>query len=125
MLQNLKDITGSPVHIRVGGTTANHATWVPEQESSIIQNYATPGADQPAKVTLGPSYLESFKTFPKGTKYTMGLTFGSGSKGEDATVRTAKAFYQGLGDDLFAFEVGNEFDGKLHLFVPSAHDCRC
>ncbi|KAH7383955.1 hypothetical protein BKA66DRAFT_549380 [Pyrenochaeta sp. MPI-SDFR-AT-0127] len=110
MLQNLKEITGSAAHIRVGGTTANHATWVPNQHEAIIQNFAIPGADQPANVTLGPSYIESFKTFPKGTKYTIGVTFDSGSKGEDGTVTEAAAFYEGLGDDLFALEVGNEFD---------------
>ncbi|ORX96066.1 hypothetical protein BCR34DRAFT_497973 [Clohesyomyces aquaticus] len=110
MLQNLKDITGSAAHIRIGGTTANHATWVEDQEAAIVQNFATPGADQPANVTLGPRYLESFKTFVQGTQYTVGLTFDSGKIGEDKTVKEATAFYQGLGDDLFAFEVGNEFD---------------
>ncbi|PSN61113.1 hypothetical protein BS50DRAFT_651926 [Corynespora cassiicola Philippines] len=107
---NLKDITGSPAHIRVGGTTSNHATWVPEQEEAIIQNYATPGADQPANVTLGPRYLEAFHVFPRGTKYTVGVTFDSGLKGEDASVQQAEAFHQSIGEDLFAMEVGNEFD---------------
>ncbi|KAF2846220.1 glycoside hydrolase family 79 protein [Plenodomus tracheiphilus IPT5] len=110
MLQNLKDITGSPAHIRVGGTTANHATWVPDQKRAIIQNFATPGADQPANVSLGPNYLQSFQTFPKGTLYTVGVTFDSGKVGEDGTVKESMAFYQGIGDDLFALEVGNEFD---------------
>lgn len=117
MLQNLKDITGSATHVRVGGTTANHATWIPDQKQAIIQNYAVPGADQPANVTMGPSYLESFKTFPKGTLYTMGLTFDSGSIGEEKTVQEATAFYNGIGDDLFALEVGNEFDGNIQRRV--------
>lgn len=112
-LQNLKDITGSPANIRVGGTTANHATWVQDQKVAIVQYFATPGADQPANVTLGPKYIESFKTFPKGTKYTVGITFDSGTVGEDATVKEAAALYQGIGDDLVAFEVGNEFDCKI------------
>ncbi|KAH7068594.1 hypothetical protein FB567DRAFT_457202 [Paraphoma chrysanthemicola] len=110
MLQNLQDITGSAVPVRVGGTTANHAIWTPNQKEAIIQNFAVAGADQPANVTWGPAYLESFKTFPKGTKYTVGLTFDSGIKGENSTVAEAKAFYDGIGKDLFAFEVGNEFD---------------
>lgn len=110
MLQNLKDIIGSPVYIRVGGTTANHATWNETQTEAIVRYYATPGADQPANVTFGPKYLESFKTFPKDTKYTVGLTFNSGPEGEEETVQEATAFYQSLGSDLYAFEVGNEFD---------------
>ncbi|KAF2830929.1 hypothetical protein CC86DRAFT_283500, partial [Ophiobolus disseminans] len=104
------DITGSAVPIRVGGTTANHAIWRPNQKEAIIQNFAVAGADQPANVTWGPAYLESFKIFPKDTKYTVGLTFDSGSVGEENTVEEAKAFYDGIGKDIFAFEVGNEFD---------------
>lgn len=111
MLQNLKDISGCAIPIRIGGTTANHAFWTPGQKEALIQNFAVPGADQPANVTWGPKYLESFKVFPKGTKYTVGLTFDSGAKGEDATVAEATAFYQSIGQHLYAFEVGNEFDG--------------
>ncbi|OAL47006.1 hypothetical protein IQ07DRAFT_623860 [Pyrenochaeta sp. DS3sAY3a] len=98
------------VPVRVGGTTANHAIWTPGQKEAIIQNFATPGADQPANVTWGPKYLESFKVFPKDTRYTIGVTFDSGKKGEDNSVSEAAAFYNGIGKDLFAIEVGNEFD---------------
>ncbi|KAJ8117474.1 hypothetical protein OPT61_g1336 [Boeremia exigua] len=110
MLQNLKDISGSAVPVRVGGTTANHAIWTPGQKEAIIQNFATPGADQPANVTWGPKYLESFKVFPKGTRYTVGVTFDGGSRGEDRSVTEAAAFLNDIGKDLFAIEVGNEFD---------------
>lgn len=111
MLQNLKDISGAAAPVRVGGTTANHAIWTPDQKEAIIQNFAVPGADQPANVTWGPKYLESFKVFPKGTKYTIGVTFDSGSRGENNSVTEAEAFYKGIGKDLYAIEVGNEFDG--------------
>ncbi|KAF2993348.1 hypothetical protein E8E13_000650 [Curvularia kusanoi] len=94
MLQNLKDISDAAVPIRVGGTTANHAVWIPNQEEAIVQNFATPGADQPAN----------------GTKYTVGVTFNSGKKGQDSSATEAKAFYNGIRKDLFAIEVGNEFD---------------
>jgi hypothetical protein len=113
MLQNLKDISGSASPIRIGGTTANHAIWTPDQKEAIIQNFEIPGADQPANVTWGPAYFESFKTFPKGTKYTVGLTFDSGKSGEDKSVEDAQAFYEGMGKDLFAFEVGNEFNCRF------------
>ena len=111
MLQNLKLISGCAVPIRIGGTTANHAIWTPGQKEALIQNFAILGADQPANVTWGPKYLESFKVFPKGTKYTVGLTFDSGAKGENATVAEATTLYQSIGQDLYAFEIGNEFDG--------------
>jgi hypothetical protein len=115
MLQNLKDISGAAVPVRVGGTTANHAIWAPDQEEAIIQNFATPGADQPANVTWGPNYLQSFKVFPKGTKYTIGVTFDSGKRGEDNSITEAEAFYNGIGKDIFAIEVGNEFDGNFPI----------
>lgn len=115
MLQNLKDISGAAVPVRVGGTTANHAVYVPDQKEAMIQYFATPGADQPANVTWGPSYIESFKVFPKGTKYTVGVTFDSGKKGEDASVAEAAAYYNGIEKDMLAMEVGNEFDGMYHI----------
>jgi hypothetical protein len=111
MLQNLKDLTASAPPIRIGGTTANHGFYVADQKEAIIRNFATPGADQPANVSWGPAYLESFKVFPEGTKYTVGVTFDSGKDGEDMSVEEAKAFYGGIGEDLYAIEVGNEFDG--------------
>jgi hypothetical protein len=62
-------------------------------------------------VAYGPSYLKSFKIFPKGTKYTIGVTFNSGKKGEDKTLVELKVFYDGIGRDLHALEVGNKFNG--------------
>jgi hypothetical protein len=94
MLQNLKDLTASAPPIRIGGTTANHGFYVADQN-----------------VSWGPAYLESFKVFPEGTKYTVGVTFDSGKDGEDMSVEEARAFYGGIGEDLYAIEVGNEFDG--------------
>ena len=111
MLDNLQKITGSAPQVRIGGTTANHATFVANQPQAIIQNFAVAGADQPANVTLGPSYLESFKTFDKDTKYTMGITFDAGRAGEDKSVAEAQVFWDGLKNSLYALEVGNEFDG--------------
>ncbi|KAL1601681.1 hypothetical protein SLS60_006596 [Paraconiothyrium brasiliense] len=110
MLQNLRDITKSAIPVRVGGTTANHGVWVPDQEQAIIQNFAVAGADQPANSTWGPAYLESFEVLPKGTQYTVGVTFDSGSIGAKKTVEEAKVLYNSLDKDIFAFEVGNEFD---------------
>jgi hypothetical protein len=124
MLQNLKDFTGSAVPIRVGGTTANHGIWKPNQKEAIIQNFAVAGADQPANVTWGPTYLESFKIFPNSTRYTVGVTFGSGSEGEEASISEARAFYDGIGSDLYAMEVGNEFDGMCSKSLRS-HKLTC
>ncbi|KAH8594004.1 hypothetical protein B0O99DRAFT_688030 [Bisporella sp. PMI_857] len=108
LLQNLADIAGSYPHIRVGGTTANHAAYDPNQEEAIILNYTTPGADQPSSLTWGPAWLELFHYWP--TQYTVGITFDSGEKGEQKTVAEAAAITKALRSSLYALEVGNEFD---------------
>lgn len=116
MLQNLADITGSYPEVRIGGTTANHATFVPSQTEAIVLNFTTPGADQPTSLTWGPSWLDTFKNFPIGTKYTVGLSFNSGESGDSETVSEAVEIFSKLNSSLYAFEIGNEFDGLTPCF---------
>ncbi|KAI9159186.1 Beta-glucuronidase [Paramyrothecium foliicola] len=108
MLENLANISGIYPQIRIGGTTSNHATFVSDQVEDIIPNFTLPGADQPASLTWGPSWLENFKNFP--VRYTLGLSFDSGIAGERKTLDEAQAAYEALGETLESFEVGNEFD---------------
>lgn len=111
MLQNLADITGAYPEVRIGGTTANHATFVPSQTEAIVLNFTTPGADQPSSLTWGPSWLDLFHNFPLGTQYTVGLTFNSGESGNSDTISEAVEIFSKLNSSLYAFEIGNEFDG--------------
>ncbi|KAI8931043.1 hypothetical protein NX059_012054 [Plenodomus lindquistii] len=48
--------------------------------------------------------------FQKAPSIPLASLFHSGKVGEDSSVREAAAFVQGIGSDLFALEVGNEFD---------------
>lgn len=111
-MQNLANVAGSYPRIRIGGSTANRATYVSDQEQAILLNFTTPGADQPTSLTWGPSWLRGFDVLPSKVKYTLGLPFNSGAAGEEHTLASAKAAYGGLKDKLYAFQIGNEFDGK-------------
>ena len=112
MLENLAAITGTYPEIRIGGTTANHATFAPSQAEPILLNFTTPGADQPTSLTWGPSWLDSFSNLPPEVKYTVGLTFNAEDTGAAQTVAEAVEVFSKLNSSLYAFEVGNEFDGE-------------
>jgi len=111
MLQNLGDIAGVFPIIRAGGTTQNRNTYIANQTEALIARFSTPGADQPASLTTGPAWFESFQQFPKGTRYIYGLNFYDGEEGKEQTVLQAGAAYRGIGKDLYAFEIGNEVNG--------------
>lgn len=61
---------------------------------------------------MGPKWLESFKTFPNGTRYIYGLNFIEGDVGVEQDVLQASSAVESLGESLYAFEIGNEFDGE-------------
>ncbi|KAK2615776.1 hypothetical protein N8I77_002504 [Diaporthe amygdali] len=111
MLKNLGDLAGSYPIIRAGGTTQNRATYIANQTEALIARYSTPGADQPASLTVGPSWFESFQQFPNGTQYIYGLNFFDGTEGKAQTVLQAGAAYHGIGKNLYGFEIGNEVNG--------------
>lgn len=117
MLQNLGDIAGSYPIIRAGGTTQNRNTYVANQTEALIARFSTPGADQPASLTVGPAWFESFQQFPDGTKYIYGLNFYDGDEGMAQAVLQAGAAYRGIGKDLYAFEIGNEVNCMQSLNI--------
>ena len=111
LLQNLADISGAYPIIRAGGSTQNRAIWVQNQTLAIIPTYATPGADQPSALTIGPAWLEAFQQFPKGTRYIFGLSFQDGAAGLNQTLLEAIPSFATLKESLYAYEIGNEVDG--------------
>lgn len=126
MMQNLFDIRGGYPIIRAGGSTQNRAIYYPNQTQAVILTFDSPGEDQPDSVTIGPDWMQSFQQFPKGTKYIYGLNFYDNSTGEmpvlfddqtglQQTVLEAKDAWDAIGDDIYAFEIGNEVDGTLSI----------
>lgn len=121
MIQNLKDISGAYPVLRVGGTTMNKVVYNASQTEDVILTFENPTDDQPSRLTIGPSWMETFQQFPKEIEYIYGLSFYDansslidGRNGIDETVAEAKLAYDALGDRLYAFEIGNEVNGKSY-----------
>ena len=112
MIQNLAQISGAYPIIRAGGSTQNRAVYVANQTEALNQTFSNPGDDQPSALTIGPKWFESFQQFPKGTQYIYGLNFFDGEDGLDQTVLQAAAAFKAVGEDIYAFEIGNEVDGQ-------------
>ena len=75
LLQNLKDRTGVPAEIRIGGITADSTRWNPNQDASLFNFIDSTGALH--KTTLGPAFWKSVALLPESTKITFTLV-GSG-----------------------------------------------
>lgn len=82
------------------------------QTVGVINIFDTPGEDQPNALTIGPAWFQSFQTFPKGTRYIYGLSFYNGTEGLQQTLDEAGPAFWELGESLYAYEIGNEVDGK-------------
>ncbi|KNG52514.1 glycoside hydrolase family 79 protein [Stemphylium lycopersici] len=68
-------------------------------------------ADYPTIITIGPSFFESYKTMPKGTKFIHGFNMGANSSAaRAATWDSAPYACKAIGSDLLYWEYGNEPD---------------
>lgn len=109
LLDNLLTLSGSPSYIRAGGSSGNLPTYDPTQTVGVIEGFANANADQPNKVTIGPAWYQSFKTFPVGTKYVYQVNYRNNStQGVSNTIAEAKRVYAALGNTLESYELGNE-----------------
>lgn len=111
MMKNLGDIRGGYPIIRAGGSTQSRALYYANQTEAVNLTFTNPGDDQPSALTIGPAWMQSFQQFPEGTKYIFGLNFYDNQTGLDQTVLEARAAWDALGSNIYAFEIGNEVDG--------------
>ena len=88
----------------------------------LIETFSPDDTDQPSSLSIGPSWMESFQTFPNGTLFVYNLNFGDGEEGLEQTVLEAVNALQGLGSKLYAFEIGNEVDGWFCFYVLTGSD---
>ncbi len=119
MLNNIADITGNKPNIRVGGNTQDYAIYNSSLDVAIygiIDPKRSP--DYPTTVWIGPSYFESYLTWP-GCKYSHGLNLALGAnlsakwqpQGWDTLEDTVPLLCKALRDDrLYSWEYGNEPD---------------
>ncbi|KAK5737465.1 hypothetical protein LTR17_006693 [Elasticomyces elasticus] len=112
LLNNLGKLQGTKPHIRVGGNTQDYAVFNASQhvtEIGIVDPAKSP--DYPTTLTIGPSYFESYQTWP-GTKFIHGFNLGRNSTVArqgliDSVAYACKALE---GGKLLHWELGNEPD---------------
>lgn len=113
-MQNIGDLTGARPLIRVGGNTQDYALYNASLKEALVGVYNdSRSADYPTTITIGPSFFESYQTWPD-TKFSHGFNLGLGgnnSAGWETLVETAPLACKALGDDkLYWWEYGNEPD---------------
>ncbi|KAJ5538578.1 hypothetical protein N7494_008057 [Penicillium frequentans] len=122
LLDNLADLQGFKPYIRVGGNTQDFALYDPNLKTGINGTVVPAiSTDYPSIVYIGPSYFESYATWPD-TKFSFGFDMGkNGTEGMDTLLATAPLACKALKDGKLAYwEMGNEPD----LFKTSAPDTK-
>ncbi|KAF7192882.1 Beta-glucuronidase, partial [Pseudocercospora fuligena] len=123
LLENIAKHSGSKPLVRVGGSSQDNAIFDASQEQAVILNFASPTDDQPANLTFGPKYFESYHTWPK-TSFIHGFNLKANtSENHAALLESAKYACHSLGDQLYAWELGNEPD-LYHVLAarPTSYD---
>lgn len=113
LLDNLGQLQGEKPYIRVGGNTQDLAIFdagLPTATAGTIDN-STTFKDYPLHVKIGPSFFESYHTFPN-TKYSHGFNLAAnGTLGEKTTNETVPFACKALANGRLAYwEIGNEPD---------------
>ncbi|KAF6825665.1 glycoside hydrolase family 79 protein, partial [Colletotrichum musicola] len=120
LLVNLGNLQGVRPYIRVGGNTQDYALYDDSLPYAVNGTYDFDRSrDYPTTIDIGPSFFESYRTFPN-TKFTHGFNLGLGanrSEGWDTLKATVPLACKAIGkDNLDVWEYGNEPD----LFSTSA-----
>ncbi|KAH8816373.1 glycoside hydrolase family 79 protein [Xylogone sp. PMI_703] len=104
LLNNLGKLQGTKPYIRVGGNTQDYA---------IFNESPTRSPDYPTTLYIGPSYFESYGTWPN-TKFVHGFNLGqagNNSVGWESLIKTVPYACKALeGGKLLWWEYGNEPD---------------
>ncbi|EME46224.1 glycoside hydrolase family 79 protein [Dothistroma septosporum NZE10] len=110
LLDSISNRTGKPVHIRVGGTSADFANYDPSQTQPIVFPPGYIQGDIPKNMTLGPSWFEGFGNFPnvRWTFMSKLANYGRGQSAADTVAVVQQALQNIPSGHLDALEVGNE-----------------
>ncbi|KAL2012885.1 hypothetical protein VTN00DRAFT_410 [Thermoascus crustaceus] len=112
LLDNLAEIQGKKPLIRVGGNTQDYALFDPTLKTATNGTVIpSRSPDYPYILYIGPSYFESYLTWPS-TKFIHGFNLGkNGSEGLDSVLGTVPHVCKALeGGKLAYWELGNEPD---------------
>ncbi|KAJ7363989.1 glycoside hydrolase family 79 protein [Mycena albidolilacea] len=120
LLQNLKDRTGTPAEVRIGGITADSTYWDASLDTAL-SNFIVNGTVL-VNTTIGPEFWEAAKTLlPEDTKITMNLDLHDFKYAGALSV--AQSAVDGLSPgQLVALEIGNEPDHYSPLLSAQAYD---
>ena len=110
LLENIKAYSGSKPYIRVGGSSQDNALFVPTQTQGAILTFASATADQPSNLTYGPSFFQSYHTWPQ-TTFTHGLNLKyNTTAAHQALLASIPYACASLRGQLLTWELGNEPD---------------
>lgn len=114
LLTNLGNIIGTKPYIRVGGNTQDYALYNASLPYALNGTFDySRSSDYPTTIFIGPSYFESYNTWP-GVKFSHGFNMGLGgnnSAGWQTLLDTVGLACKAIGPDkLYAWEYGNEPD---------------
>ncbi|KAF4552916.1 Beta-glucuronidase-like protein [Elsinoe fawcettii] len=108
LLENIARFTGTKSVIRVGGATQDRTIFdVNQKEGYIGTIIPAISPDFPGRITIGPSFFESYQTWP-GYTFTHGLNYGNLAV-LNATLASIPYACRSI-PSLLAFEYGNEPD---------------
>lgn len=112
LLNNIGNFTGTKPYIRVGGNTQDYAIFNSSLDVATLGIYNdTISPDYPTTLTIGPSFFESYATWPD-TRYTHGFNLGRNSTtARQALLDSVPYACRALDDGrLLHWELGNEPD---------------
>ncbi|KAI1392759.1 glycoside hydrolase family 79 protein [Hypoxylon trugodes] len=119
LLDNLGAFSGIKPYIRVGGNTQDYAIFNSELTIALNGTYnLSRSADYPTTIEIGPSYFESYETWPD-VKFSHGFNLGGNHDNRKLAtlLATVPLACKAIGKDkLYLWEYGNEPD----LFATSS-----
>lgn len=108
LLNQIRDLGGAPIKVRIGGSSQGSVWWIPDQEQGLI-GYYEDGIDKTYNVTLGPAFFNAFDAWPEDTEFVLGLPYPKDEEGLlEANIQIAAGAYEKLGPRLVGLELGNE-----------------
>jgi hypothetical protein len=121
LLKNLREIGKVPLQARIGGASQNDMYYLPEQKEALI-GWFNGSTDYTYNVTIGPTFVESFKFWPNDTQWIVGLPFHNGTLHYvEQCKKIGKLVANALGKRLVALEIGNEWGGKSNSTYRCSH----
>lgn len=112
LLKNLGDIQGTTPIVRVGGNTQDYYLLNTSQPEALIGTFNfNKSRDYPTTITIGPSFFESYETWP-GVQFTHGfnLAKSNNTAGIDSLMTSVPLACKALQGKLLDWELGNEPD---------------